>query len=409
MSIGLFLAMQVATGATQAAPSPIDTDEVIIVTARRLSDAQVALTRCIERGCPPDEEMRAWLKQVDAQFLSGDYPGARNSLDKARDRNRRYARQHPVLVSELWRADSRLSSLLGLRDESQIAARGAVAALREGLPSDDGRVLVQQLEVGDSHAMGGNFERAVAQYREVMRRARVTGSRAIEGRAMLRTAILYAAVARREQPYVEPARRLLAEIDATTDEALGPVREAARVVRLKLDLALDPKGGPDLAAWAASVQRGRNPVLIYAPPIETRLPGARSAQEIADSIHTADFANPLNVERVFPINYNLTDQWADVGFRIASDGTVSEIDTLRRGHESVERWLSRARDGLAKRRYAPFGDGPDDPGVYRIERYSLVSDMTTVTGSHIPSRAGEPHVEVVDLTASKIGIPATNR
>ncbi|MFX7620706.1 hypothetical protein ABTJ52_20035, partial [Acinetobacter baumannii] len=73
----------------------------IIVTAIRLKDSADAVRRCVERHCPPDQDIAAALAHAENQFLSGDYRGARNTLNAARGRDRRFASKFPVQVASL--------------------------------------------------------------------------------------------------------------------------------------------------------------------------------------------------------------------------------------------------------------------------------------------------------------------
>ena len=53
---------------------------------------------------------------------------------------------------------------------------------------------------------------------------------------------------------------------------------------------------------------------------------------------------------------------------------------------------------IANRRYTSFAAPPGDPGVYRIERFTLRAFQRTTTGSLIRRRAGAGDLEVLDLT-----------
>src|SRR4051794_22444833 len=75
----------------------------IVVTGRR--DSEAALKACLERHCPPKEDIDATLAYAEQLFEAGDYAGARTVLKRSLGRNAGEARRYPVEVSDLYRAN----------------------------------------------------------------------------------------------------------------------------------------------------------------------------------------------------------------------------------------------------------------------------------------------------------------
>jgi len=63
----------------------------IIIIGERLPDLQKALNACVERKCPPDQDINATLKVAEHQFVDGKYEDARSTLLKSIGRNKRFA------------------------------------------------------------------------------------------------------------------------------------------------------------------------------------------------------------------------------------------------------------------------------------------------------------------------------
>lgn len=67
-------------------------------------------------------------------------------------------------------------------------------------------------------------------------------------------------------------------------------------------------------------------------------------------------------------------RWADVGFWIAPDGTVSDIATIQQSTDMDDGWLALATKALTQR-YLPLDVPPGSPWLIRVERYLFVSDQ----------------------------------
>jgi hypothetical protein len=360
-------------------PSANVEGKAIIVVGRRVEDSERALAACIARQCPPKEEIDASLAHAENQFIAGHYPEAQRTLTKARGRNMRYRKELPVEVGDLLRASGRMLALNGQRDASRITAIDSLDALKSGLPSTDRRIFVQRLAVGDAFAKNGRFIAARDVYNRVASQADAAGDVRVKGYALFRVAGLYTTIAAKVPDYRETAYQSLRRIDETTEPDLAPFREAAKFLRCRMEDRAGSDGGR-ACVQAAGADRVATAELIYAPPID--LTNWRRE----------------NTSYVVVPHGDATTQWADVAFWIAPDGAVREIDIARTSANANGPWLKLVTEALGKRVYRPLKFAPSDPGLRRIERYSLVYDLVAAKGSHIPVRSTLPHIEILDLT-----------
>lgn len=375
-------------------------DGTIIVTGRRLEDTAAELKACLSRGCSPDQDVAATLAHAEAQFLAGEYPASRRTLLAGTGRNRRHAKTYPMPVSRLYNGLSRLSSVLGYRDQARLAAISGVDVLREGLAKDDERILFQRLAIGDTYAREGRLEAAEAVYRSVAARAQATGARAAETRARLNEAILYTAAATSSADYRLRAERAMAAISATRDPALKTLRDAVPYLAAQLAIRTGNAKQAEAAIAILGRQKGGVPILVYNPPLDLRLQGDARAGDH----NLGTNANDVAVGRRRDIVYDTRGQWADIGFWVEPDGSVRDVAVLRAGKNLWGRWVRNIATVIEGRRYQPLDLSAGDPGVYKVERYSLVSDFGGRTVSRIQARTNAPSVEMVDLT---VPVPAT--
>ncbi len=370
-----------------AAPAPpaasVPEDKTIVVVGRRLSDTERALAACIARQCPPREDIDTSLAHAENQFLAGDYAESRRTLLAARRRNAKYAKTLPVEVSDLLRANGRLAGLNGAATAARINTIDTLDALKSGLPADDPRVLMQRLSVGDAFAKQARFEAAEDIYDKVARQARSARLPLVEGHALLRNAVLYTAIASVNPAYADKARKAIARIQATTDPAQAGFRDAAATLSSRAASGVsDEKAQATARATVAGIPpaaRATTAVLVHAPPIDL-------GERVPDP------------QTVVALQGDATPQWIDVAFWVAPDGSVRDIDIVRQSANAGGGWIGKVKDSLTGRVYRPLASAASDPGLRRIERYSLVYDVLTVLGSRIPSRSPVPHIEITDLT-----------
>lgn len=353
--------------------------KTIVVVGRRVEDSERALAACIARNCPPKDEIDASLAHAENQFIAGDYTEAQRTLAKARGRNMRYRKELPVEVGDLLRASGRMLALNGQRDASRITAIDSLDALKSGLPSTDRRIFIQRLAVGDAFAKEGRFIAARDVYNKVADQANAAGDIRVKGYALFRIAGMYTTIATKLPDYRETAYRSLRRIDETTEPDLAPFRQAAELLRCRME---DATGGKDGRAClqASGADRVSTAELMYAPPID--LTNWRRE----------------NTSNVVVPHGDATAQWADIAFWVAPDGKVRDIDIVRKSANADGPWLKLVTEALGKRLYRPLKLASSDPGIRRIERYSLVYDVALAKGSRIRTRSTVPHIEILDLT-----------
>ncbi|WP_150131769.1 MULTISPECIES: hypothetical protein [Sphingomonas] len=388
MMLALFWAAQAtAAPSPSSAPPSLPDPPSIVVTGERLSTLRDELAACIARQCPPPEEIKRSLALAETQFIAGDYAKSRGTLLKARGRNARHAAQFPTDVADLHRATALLSNVNGFPDPARIGAIDAVDALKKGLPDNDPRIFMERLHVGEAFAREGRLIGALDHYDWVAKGAKSAGLPDIEGQAMLRSAVLLAAVGSMIKRFEPAARRAADAILARPEPAFLPYRNGVRVLRAQLA----PKREREAAVRTAMRQiepdpNAKGPLLIYGPPIDMQ-------------------------DAVFGTVANDTPLWADVAFHIAPDGRVTDVETLRSAEQVDERWVEIATRGLRDRRYAPSTIPAG--GLARVERYSFVADFVPFgrsrdsLRSRIPVRSSQRRVEVIDISLPQQQASAT--
>ena len=106
----------------------------------------------------------------------------------------------------------------------------------------------------------------------------------------------------------------------------------------------------------------------------------------------------------FPIRYDGTDiddMWVDVGFRITPEGKVSDVQVLHKRGDTF--WARPLLASIGGRRYTP--GRVNDPGSYRVERYTYTSAYERQTGSHMVDRSPNGRVEYFDMSPMGITAP----
>lgn len=377
----LFVLLQAGTPAAAPPATPPATERTreVVVTARPLDDTARALADCLARDCPPREDIDATLAHAENQFVVGDYPGSRRTLRLGRDRNARYARDLPVEVADLSRANARLGGLNGMPDRALSGEGETLRALQQGLPADDARILHQRLEIGDVEARQGLIHTALRTYGTVADRARAEQLPGVEARAMFRTAALYNALTQYYPQYGGSARHAIDALLKRTDPAFTPYRDAAALLKVPRGGGQDRAGSLDKALAPFQAHPLTRPVLVYAPTIDLQQAG----QVDATTVQAKGDADA---------------QWADVSFWITADGTVRDVDVLRESPSLGGRWLDLVTKSVARRRYAPLALDAGSPGLRRVERFSLVFDRYFNTRSRIFTRWPVARLEVTDLS-----------
>ena len=379
MILSVFALIQAVTAPVPAEPQR-DDEKTIVVVGRRLADTERALADCIARQCPPKEEIDASLAHAENQFLAGDYEKSRQTLLAARRRNAKYAKDLPIDVADLLRANSRLAIMNGMPTAGRINTIDTLDVLKGGLPADDPRVLMQRLSVGDVFAKQGRFDAARDIYGTVEKQAHKAGLPTVEGLAMLRTAVQYTALSAVDPVYVGSAKKAIARIRATTDPALAPFRDSMATLERNVALRGKVRDAEQVElAKTAPAERANRAILVYSPPID--LP------QMSRSGSTTVFVGGED-----------KPQWIDVAFWIAPDGTVRDIDVARQSENAKGQWIERVKKSLGGRLYRPLALAANDAGLRRIERYSLFYNLLDIPGTRIAGRSPIPNIEVTDLT-----------
>ncbi|HYJ82691.1 MAG TPA: hypothetical protein VEW26_07615 [Allosphingosinicella sp.] len=378
---------------------PQSDGQTVVVTGTRIRDYQARLKACLERDCPPDEDIDATLTLAEAQFLEGDYRGARRVLRASLGRNRDQARGYPEPVSDLHRARARIDRHLGFDRDAAVAIRDSLRALQTGLPLEDHRHFTVRLEIAQSLLGFGRYREADAELRRLAELARRAGREDLAATAELR---------RMWVNYVEdpagPTLRKVTELSRTTDPALQAQVPGARMLLARI---YRERGETEKAdALAADIARtGGQRQLIYAPVYELRqisdagAANARSMQMAANAMNEGGKAL-LTSNLADRLTGNFDDKWIDVSFWITPEGRVEGLEIVRRGR-SGSSWAAPLLGSIAGRRYSPDAAGQR---THRLERYTYTSEhWSTGVGSRITQRSPSARVEYLDLTAQASG------
>lgn len=385
------LAAAVPAAAQQSSPAPT-TGPDIVVTGTPLKDAQAALERCLNQKCRPDRDINATLAVAEAQFVAGDYQGARLVMAKAIGRNQRFAKTYPVAVSDLLRANSRVAAHLGEDGAYRASALDVVSALKAGLPETDQRVLAARVELGDAFLGTGQSDTAIDLYQKIAHQAHALKYGKIEGYALLRIAGAYSAMSNlRHDAYYSAAIRACDTVSALTDPAAATFVGAAKLLKAKIAVKHGDPHAVDalIETYRALAIGSATPVLLYAPKVEQgELSGRESAGgETLNQMAIGDFEG----------------QWVDIGFEVGTDGRVSDAELLRQSPTLSGSWFKPILTAISGRRYAPLA--PGSQAVPRVERYTYTAAWTTQLGSRIRVRSPIPKIEMLDLSVAPPASP----
>lgn len=363
----------------------------LVVTGRSLKDTGAALEECIKRQCPPDEDIAATLAHAENQFVSGDYDGARRTLRASMGRNKRFGKEYPMPVSDLLRANSRVAEHMGEGRDFQLSTLDMRNVLRDAYGEEDFRVLVAQVEVGDSRAKLGYPDEAERIYRDVEKRAIASKQYRVASFARLRLALI-ARVKLEDDPTDYNRKVYIGRLDQLINDPLPGGEEfvmAARVLRAREDRRTGSAASTDALVAEFAARGGTDrPTLLY-------------AESIADIDPTADSPAGTQQGRAAWTTWstNRYGQWVDIGFWIDANGHVTDVEVLR--HSGDTDWAKPVMRSISKRVYAPLRkDGDATPGFYMVERYTLTArvNLGGATGTHLRTRESRPRVEMIDLT-----------
>lgn len=389
-------AMLVALLASTAVPviAAEENDREIIVIGQSLKDTEKALRDCIARGCPPDEEIRAALTHAENQFITGDYRDARSTLGKTVGRNRKHGEEFPIEVSDLFRASSRIAEHLGEGDLFRLSVLDMRDTLREALPDSDARVMVAQIEVGDSRSKLGYPKEAIRVYENVAEKALAAGHARVATFANLRKLMLEYILAS-DTDATGDINKAIQGMRQIADNPLAGAEDFGMVAEVTL-ARIDREGGKN-ESTAAIVKRYAEkggvtrPILLSSAPIKMADQGGLEQKG----------GNVLTMSQS-----SMEDRWIDIGFWVNANGLPSDIEILRSSGNT--KWAKSVSDSVGSRIYAPLKAQEDGtaPGFYMVERYTMTARyMDEVTGTRIRQRSPEVRIERIDITPENYDKP----
>jgi hypothetical protein len=346
----------------------------IVVVAR---NGQAELEACVARDCPPDQEIKAALVVASRAFLAGDYSGARHVLLKTRGRTAKFDAAYPVAVSDLHRALNTMGNLDGRPDAARMSAFDATAALRAGLKPDDPLILLQRLDTANQLTRDARIIAARQIYDDVIKRAAKAGYPGVEAEAMFQAATLYTTLSSINPDYRGEAAKRVARLEQRGEPEFAPYRQGIALVKLQLD-----------ASKVSAMERAT--MLAQAKPLATRDAFLLSEPETAFSVSNKTLAG------VSGGGGSDKPEWADVAFTVQPDGTVGDVSVIAQSEVKPGSWLPLKTKAVAGRRYAPFTGAP----LYRVERYTMVYDFSSITETRIKSRSARGVLNTTDVTAA---------
>jgi tetratricopeptide (TPR) repeat protein len=374
---------------TASAPAP-QPQQAIVVTGRSLSSTEAGLRECIARHCPPNEDVDAALAHAENLFVAGRYGEARRVTLAALGRDRRYGRQYPVPVSDLYRANAHIAAHLGESGDFEYSTAAMRRVLKDALPPTDPRLVSADIETGDMYSALGRFEQAGQLYDRAIERAESGNRPDLVDVAQVRKAWMT-----RLQGDDAGARATLHQIAANREPTHLLGRLSALVLLARIDRGEGRKESSDRLIAEMQSLHSRQPVLIYAPEVAlySRLSEGDSAgmPNSSDGDLAVGGDNTGSPTRLMPTD-NFDDRWIDVGFWVTPEGKVRDAEILR-SHGQLN-WAQPVLRSVAGRLYSPA----DGSGTYKVERYSWTARWMTVTGSRMRQRGPNPRIEYLDLT-----------
>lgn len=369
--------------ALQAAPAPPPAD--VVVTGERL---QKLHDQCRTGRCTPLRDAQASIAWAEALFREGRYRDAKAVLRDAVGRNRRFEGSDPKPVATLHEAYATVAWQEGDQDIHRDAVFDRVRILRANLSAADPAVRAAALAVGEMWQRLENPQEAEREFERVEQQALTAGDNGLALRARLLRARSQFIQGQRAD-----AQALLASASTMPGAGEPTARAAIKAMRVRLAVEAGDRGEIDAAVRELSGATGvaGRPALVWAPPypLTAEQLGAQGRGTVPEDLARAALTSPKPYE-VGAV------RWADVGFWIRPDGRTADVEVLRgsRGTGWVQPYLGQ----VAGRRYAASGAADGDPGVYRVERFTLRPGYVTPTGSLARRRGGVARLEVLDLT-----------
>ncbi|MEM8827440.1 MAG: hypothetical protein AAGD40_11050, partial [Pseudomonadota bacterium] len=372
----------------------------IVVTARKLAELRAGLEDCISRKCPPLEDIAASVAYAEEQFMGGDYRQARNTLHDAIGRNREFAGEYPVAVSGLYRASSRTAEHLGLPGRMMDDLRNMHKIVVRHAPENHAQRVTMEIELADGMTKLGGVTTASHMYEDAENLARTHGDGRLAALARLRRIALmlnypsdkYDASYTEQQLRVfrlgrmAKARKMLDEMLADPMPGAEDQMLVADMLGRRIDLALDRAEDEDMETYyrdmeqiAKTLPPSSRPILLTHTVMAAH--EGETQQPAGDRLHGG------------------REAWADAEYRIAMDGTVTDIEIIASG--GSEDWPDLVAKSLMNRRYLPpVYEDQFSPGNIRVERFSRTYDMedSARAGTRIRVRTSQATVRALDIT-----------
>lgn len=396
ITVALLLSMM----APQEAPSVSSTEPTgpdIVVTGQRIDAMKAEFAACAKRRCSTEKDAAAALALANAQFLAGDYADARKTLSIAIGRNEYAEREHPLPVAALLRTRAKIDGHLGEYDDVRRGMVRQIQLLRAALPPNDPNMLASLIQLGDTNYRLGFATAAENNYSEAIERAGTVANRLAEVTARLRLASFYAASGplKPDPETRHNVREALAPLLASADPVFKRYSVAARLLQARVEERAGVKGAVDAVLRAQPPGTGSSaPQLLSFKPVEFNSAEAVNCQDGINGGSIASCQDPRNlIARV-----ELDGQWVDVGFWITPEGSVRDISILRHSERNDGDWPTKVIASVASRRYAPIVAEQGEPGLYRVERYTLTAPYAVPTGTRIRERSGNLVLEISNIT-----------
>lgn len=383
-----------STSLEQITDSDKQDDSSIVVYGYRSRDSQNALEACLARNCPPKEDIALTIAYANDLFLDGDYRQARNAVKKSLKRNRRYTEELPGEVGDLFRANSNLARHLGEGEEEKRTTRRVRDIYDNHLPAGDERRFFAKIALADQRLQAGRSKQALALYGSAQRLAKGADNEDLAAFAHIRELSLRKFIAQSRSQKAE-LRRIRTALQAYVDqsESTYNLGNAARSLIFQINDFLGDQGDKAFAFLDSdnSAPAAVMPVLLEHDPVN-----------IADIFPTAggNLLGGVAGPGVGSSSITFSDKWADIGYRINSDGSVSDITVLRTGGD--DHWVKYMTQSIATRLFAPIPDdenGQPQAG-YSVERYTFTSRFDRISrqsGTRVRQRSNIPRIERTDL------------
>jgi tetratricopeptide (TPR) repeat protein len=361
--------------ALAALAAPPEQGQAIVVTGKSLRETERALDECLARHCPPNEDIDASLAHAENLFVAGDYKKARQTTLAAVGRNAKFAREYPVDVSDLYRANGRIAAHLGEGRDLEFSTNTMRRVLNSSFGPKDPRVVAADLEVATMYASLGKIDAASRKFDQAEHEAHAAGREDLAGLASVRAAWLYQLAGQ-----TDVTKRELRRIADDTDPRRRVAQLSARILLSRLARMEGKPDNVDALIADLRANAGQKPVLLFTPKID---------------LTRREFEGRTGSTTGLMATENFDDKWIDVGFWVNPDGKVTDAEILR--HRGETSWTEPLMRSIAGRLYSPSA-APE--GSYRVERYTWTSLWKDDrTGTHMRQRAPDGRIESLDLTA----------